>query len=417
MSSCLKIELLNTGSELLLGQVTNTHVNYFARQLMSLGLRLSRQTTVPDGEVIREALAEILQRAEVVLITGGLGPTSDDLTRQAVADLLGLPLRHDPEIERKIESWFERRKLVPSPQVRVQAMVPEGAEVLANNHGTAPGLFIEHQGRCIFCLPGPPRELYPMVEAEVLPRLKRIVPQARPLAIQVWRVHGLGESRVQELVEPALRDLGDGLEIGYCARPGEVDLRLVAEKPELVAQAAAVAQSILGEAIYASGEDTMEEVVIREAKMRRVRVAVAESCTGGLVAHRLTNVPGASAVVDRGWVTYSNEAKTAELGVPAELIRRQGAVSAAVAEAMVQGALAQSSADIAVALTGLAGPDPGTSEKPAGLVYIALGCRGAEETQVEVVEKRLVPARQAFKTMASQLALDMMRRAILRWNH
>lgn len=413
MGDRLKIEVLNTGSELLLGQVTNTHVNYFARQLAGLGLRISRQTTVPDGEVIAQALGEALARAEVVLVTGGLGPTSDDVTREAVAGHFGLPLEHHPEIEREILGYFERRGIRAPALVRVQAMVPQGAVVMPNRHGTAPGLYVGREGRHVFCLPGPPRELYPMFEQEVLPRLREIVPGARPLNVQVWRVHGLGESRVQELVEERLRALGGGLEIGYCARPGEVDLRLVGDDRGLVQSAAGLAREILGEAIYAAGEETMEEVVVREARARGCRIALAESCTGGFTAHRVTNVPGASAVLDRAWVTYSNEAKTAELGVPAGLIEAHGAVSAPVAEAMVRGALERSTAVVAAALTGLAGPDPGTKEKPAGLVYVALGRRGPGGTAVSVEEKRLVPARQTFKTMASQTALDLIRRALM----
>jgi nicotinamide-nucleotide amidase len=410
----LKIEVLNTGSELLLGQVTNTHVNYFARQLASLGLRLSRQTTVPDGEAIRQALAEALARCDLLLITGGLGPTSDDITRDAVAAHFGLPLEHHPEIEATILAYFQKRQLRAPDSVRVQSMVPRGATPLPNRHGTAPGLYLAIDGRHIFCLPGPPRELYPMFEQEVLPRIQAAIPGARPLNIAQLRIHGIGESQVQELVEAPLRALVPDLEIGYCARPGEVDLRLITPHPDQLPQAVALATELLGPAVYATGEETMEQVVVRLASAQGVWLATAESCTGGFTAHRLTNVPGASQVFDRGWVTYSNESKTAELGVPESLLNTHGAVSAPVAEAMARGALERSRAAIAVSLTGVAGPGPGTPDKPAGLVFIGLAVKNPEGVAVHSHEMRLVPTRETFKTMASQAALDQVRRALLK---
>lgn len=408
----MNLEVLNTGSELLLGQVTNTHVHFFACRLATLGLRLARQTTVPDGEPIRHALAECLQRADVLLVTGGLGPTSDDLTRDLVAAHFALPLDHQPEIEDKILGYFRRRGLTAPDSVRVQAMVPRGATVLPNDHGTAPGFHLASGGRHVFCLPGPPRELYPMFDASVLPALRALVPGAAPLQMKTLRVHGLGESRVQELVEAPLHALG-GVEIGYCARPGEVDLRLITSHADRLAEATALATHLLGSTLYAEDDDTMEQTVIRLATEKAVLLAAAESCTGGFTAHRLTNVPGASAVVDRAWVTYSNESKMDELGVPADLLAAHGAVSAPVAEAMARGALERSRATLAVSLTGIAGPGPGTPEKPAGLVFIGLAVKTTDGLRLTTEEKRLVPDRETFKTMASQAALDLLRRALL----
>lgn len=408
----MKIEVLNTGSELLLGQVTNTHVNFFGRQLAKLGLRIDRQTTVPDGEPIRAALAEALARADVILMTGGLGPTSDDITRDLVAGHFGLALDHHPEIEATILGYFQRRNITAPDSVRVQAMVPHGATVLPNHHGTAPGFLLSRDGRHVFCLPGPPRELYPMFEREVFPRLQSLIPNARPLLMKTWRVFGLGESRVQELVENRLRQLGE-LEIGYCARPGEVDLRLIANEPALLDRASTLARELLGDSVYAADDETLEEIVVNLATQRKILIALAESCTGGFTSHRLTNVPGASAIVDRAWVTYSNESKTEMLGVPPQLIATHGAVSAPVAESMALGALDHSCATVAVSLTGVAGPGPGTPEKPAGLVFIGLAVKTKNGIQVHVHEKRLVPDRETFKTMASQAALDLVRRALL----
>ncbi|MDX6765368.1 MAG: competence/damage-inducible protein A [Candidatus Methylacidiphilales bacterium] len=408
----MNLEVLNTGSELLLGQVTNTHTGYFGRQLASLGLRLARQTSVPDGEPIRTALAECLTRADIVLVTGGLGPTSDDLTRDLVAAHFGLALDHHPDIESTILAYFQKRGIQAPDSVRVQAQVPRGAAILANHHGTAPGFHLHHAGRHVFCLPGPPRELYPMFENEVLPRLHSLLPDARPLCMQTLRVHGMGESRVQELVEAPILALGQ-IEIGYCARPGEVDLRLIAPDEPLLQAAVACASALLAESIYATDDETLESRVISLAREKNVFLATAESCTGGFTAHRLTNVPGASAVLDRGWVTYSNESKTDLLGVPAGLLATHGAVSAPVAEAMARGALERSRATLAVSLTGIAGPDPGTKEKPAGLVFIGLAVKSRQGISVQCQQKRLVPERETFKTMASQAALDLVRRALL----
>lgn len=408
----MKIEILNTGSELLLGQVTNTHVNYFGRQLARLGLRIDRQTTVPDGEPIRASLGECLDRAGIVIMTGGLGPTSDDITRDLVAAHFGLPLDHHPDIEETILAYFKRRNLTAPDSIRVQAMVPRGATVLPNRHGTAPGFHLERDGRHVFCLPGPPRELYPMFEREVFPRLQSFLPGARPLLMKTLRVQGLGESRVQEMVEARLRSLGD-IEIGYCARPGEVDLRLIAQEAGLLDRATVLAGGLLGDSVYAFDEETMEQKVVHLATERHVLLATAESCTGGLTAHRITNVPGASKVLDRAWVTYSNESKTDLLGVPAELVASHGAVSAPVAESMARGAIERSRATIAVSLTGVAGPGPGTPDKPAGLVFIGLAVKRKTGLELTVHEKRLVPERETFKTMASQAALDLVRRGLL----
>lgn len=408
----MKIEILNTGSELLLGQVTNTHVNYFGRQLARLGLRIDRQTTVPDGEPIRAALGECLGRAGIIIMTGGLGPTSDDITRDLVAAHFGLPLDHHPDIEETILAYFKRRNLTAPDSIRVQAMVPRGAAVLPNRHGTAPGFHLERNGRHVFCLPGPPRELYPMFEREVFPRLQSFLPGARPLLMKTLRVQGLGESRVQEMVEARLRSLGD-IEIGYCARPGEVDLRLIAQEAGLLDRAATLAGGLLGDSVYAFDEETMEQKVVHLATERHVLLATAESCTGGFTAHRITNVPGASKVLDRAWVTYSNESKTDLLGVPAERVASHGAVSAPVAESMARGALERSRATIAVSLTGVAGPGPGTPDKPAGLVFIGLAVKRKTGLELTVHEKRLVPERETFKTMASQAALDLVRRGLL----
>ena len=407
----MRIELITTGTELLLGQVMNSHPGYLSGRLEAMGLSLARQTSVPDGrEAIREVLRESWGRCDLLLVTGGLGPTSDDVTREVVAEFLGKPLEYQAEIHERILAYFQRRNLTPPEMVKVQAMVPRGMQVLPNDHGTAPGLLWEEKGKMLVLLPGPPRELAPMYESSVEPRLRATARSA--VGTRILRVHGQGESFVQERCEEELRAMGV-TQIGYCARPGEVDLRLKSGNGVLLERAVTRVREILGEAVYAEGGETMEEVVVGLARARGIKLATAESCTGGLVASRLTDVPGASEVLLGGWVTYSNEAKVRELGVKEESLRKYGAVSAAVAAEMAEGARKKAGADWAVSVTGIAGPGGGTPGKPVGLVY--LGVAGSEG--VETIEKKLVPERKTFKAMASQSALDLLRKKIQKGAH
>jgi nicotinamide-nucleotide amidase len=402
-----KIEIINTGSELLLGNVTNTHLTFLGQELASLGLSIDRQVTVPDGDAIREALKEAMDRANVIIVTGGLGPTSDDLTRDIAAELLKRPLKLDQEILDKIESYFVKRKLKPTDTIRVQAMVPEGATVLPNNCGTAPGLILEEKNCAFILLPGPPRELKPMWKESVIPWLKQKFSD-RPKTYQnIWRLLGIGESLVQQTIEADVRALGN-FEVGYCARSGEVDLRISTLDEKAFKKAGALIEEKFRNLIYAEGSETMESIVIRHATEKKRKIATAESCTGGLIAHRLTNVPGSSAVFEYGWVTYGNNAKESELQIDPQILEKHGAVSEETAKAMATGALKTSQASVAVAVTGIAGPDGGTAEKPVGLVWIAL----ATEKNVIAVKNNLSTDRETFKYRVSQIALDLIRREL-----
>lgn len=407
----MKIEVINTGSELLLGQVLNTHLGYLSNQLLPLGLRIDRQATLPDGPAIREALQESWNRADVIFLTGGLGPTSDDLTRDILADLFQMPLEYHADIHDKVLAYFAKHRLNAPDSVRVQALVPRGATPLPNNHGTAPGLHLEKKGKHLFCLPGPPKELWPMFEEQILPILRRLHPGASVIHQKIWRIIGLGESKVQELVETRLRAF-PSLEIGYCARPGEVDLRLISTSEKDLASSETLVRQLLGAWIYAENGESMEEVVIQLAKTQGKTLATAESCTGGLLAHRLTNIPGASQVLLRGWVTYSNQSKIDELDVNLSTIKEHGAVSQETAAEMAEGALRRSMADFALSITGIAGPASDDSRKPVGLVYLGLARVIDGKISVEVTKKHLVQQRELFKTMASQYSLDLLRRAL-----
>jgi nicotinamide-nucleotide amidase len=405
----MRVEIINTGTELLLGRVTNTHLGFLAQGLFGLGLRVERQVTVPDGVAIAEALAEAMPRAELIIVTGGLGPTSDDITREAAAEAFGKKLIFHPEIIEDIAAKFARRKIVMNDMQNPQAMVPEGGVVLPNANGTAPGLIIENDRTIAILLPGPPGELKPMWNNEALPWLKkRFASELGAVSELTLRILGVGETRVQMLVEDEIKALGP-VEVGYCARPGEVDLRLIAADADLLTKAITLARGKLGDVVYAEGTETMEETVVRLARAARKRVATAESCTGGLVASRITNISGSSEAFRYGWVTYANVAKITELGVAPDLLEKHGAVSAEVAQAMAEGALRRSEADIAVAVTGIAGPTGGSEEKPVGTVHFGLAAKGRP---TQTTHRVLSNKRETFKSMASQIALDLLRRAL-----
>jgi nicotinamide-nucleotide amidase len=417
------VELLNTGSELMLGRVLNTHQQWLCRQLADLGLVVSRQVAVPDtARDIQAAIREALSRADLLITTGGLGPTSDDLTRELLAQLLGKNLREDAAVLAHIRKFFEERKRPMPERVRVQALVPEGATVLPNPHGTAPGLALEVRpnpfrtdgaASWLILLPGPPRELRPMFTNTVIPLLQRLFPERNNFLCRTLRSTGIGESMVEQRVGRKLEPLVKaGLELGYCARPGQVDVRLAARgerAEELVRQAQSLIQGNLGARIYAVGDEELEATLVRLLTERKKTLALAESCTGGCIAHRLTNVPGASVVLLGGFVTYSNESKQKLLGVEAETLAKHGAVSEPVARQMAEGARRRLNADYAMAVTGIAGPSGGTPTKPVGTVFIALAA--PDET---VVEHQINTwDRETFKQVTAQQAMDLLRRKVL----
>lgn len=406
----MRLEVLNTGTELLLGSVINTHLKFFAEELFPLGLRIQRQTAVPDGTAIGDAVHETFGRAEIVLITGGLGPTTDDITREVVAGLLGLELIHDEAIMSDITARFMRRGITIGERVGLQALRPREATVLPNHHGTAPGLYLpaftERGSPHLFLLPGPPRELKPMFAESVLPILRRLAPGGELHVKRNYRISGLGESHVEERVGPQLLALG--IELGYCARPGEVDLRIIGPE-ETLDRAEQIIVTTLGDHVVSADERALEKVVVDLLTTRAETLTVAESCTGGYLANRITNVPGASRVFVAGFVTYANSAKTRDLAVDAALIHAHGAVSRDVATAMARGAVRIANADHALATTGIAGPSGGTVEKPVGTVYIALASRSG---RMKVERLRFQTDRETFKHLVSQAALDLLRRSL-----
>jgi nicotinamide-nucleotide amidase len=419
----MNIEIINTGTELMLGRVLNTHQQWLGAQLADLGCEITRQVAIADaGPCIEQVVREALSRADLIIVTGGLGPTADDLTRDLIARLLGAPLHEDPAIVRHLEQFFAVRGRPMPASTRVQALVPQGAMVLPNAHGTAPGLAIDvapnalrtdGQPSLLILLPGPPRELRPMFSRQVVPLLKERLPRRETYVCRVLKAACLGESVIEEKIAGPLRPLVTaGLDLGYCARVGEVEVRLAARGSEAERQvnaAETIVRDLIGAALFGEGTDTLEAAVVRRLIQQHQTLATAESCTGGLMAHRLTNVPGASAVFRTGLITYSNEAKQRLLGVTSETLAQQGAVSEAAVREMAEGARLISGADYALAVTGIAGPTGGTPQKPVGTVY--LGLASLSQT---VVQHYLNPIdRETFKWLASQQALEMLRQALV----
>jgi nicotinamide-nucleotide amidase len=408
----VRIEIINTGTELLLGNTLNTHGAWFGRELFQLGLRVARQTTVPDGDAIRESLEEAVGRADAVIVTGGLGPTSDDLTREITAEVLGLELIMDGASLVSLENFFALRGRKMADANYKQAMCPVGSDILPNPNGTAPGIYVPPRlnGRsncAVFLLPGPPRELYPMYHAEVVPRLRALAGDEVLRDALVLKFTGVGESDFHEGIDAQLAGV-PGLEYGYCAHIGEVDLRLIGDAAALE-RGREIAVGAFGQFVISEDGSSMEKTVVRLLKERSMTFATAESCTGGLIANRITNVPGSSEVFTHGYVTYANEAKVEMLGVSAEDIDVHGAVSETIARQMAEGALAKSGACIAVSVTGIAGPGGGSDEKPVGTAWIGLASRGGTTEAIRVYHPR---SRKDFKLSVSQSALDAVRKRL-----
>jgi nicotinamide-nucleotide amidase len=409
----MRTVVLNTGTELLLGDVQDAHLAFIAREIFPLGLRINEQRTVPDGALIRTALTELFSRSEILLVTGGLGPTSDDITRDIAADLLGLELRQNTEVLALLKRRLKTRGIKWASSIARQADVPAGAQILPNKSGSAPGLYLRSNinpavlSPHLFLLPGPPRELQPMLRDSVMPILRSIVP-SRSIERRIYKIACVGESIVEEAIGAKVLAI-PGVELGYCARPGEVDVRIVGAA-DPVARADKVIRGELGFSIFSTDDETLEEVLVKLLARRKETIAVAESCTGGLLAHRLTNVPGSSEVFLADCVVYANQAKIDLLDLDPKLIEQNGAVSERVARAMAEGARAKARSTYALSTTGIAGPSGGSPEKPVGTVCVGLAA--PDET---VVKSLFLPSdRETFKQLVAQAAFELLRRKLIR---
>lgn len=407
-------EIIAIGSELLTPDRTDTNSLWLTERLNSLGIEVKLKTIVGDDDArLEEAIKDALRRSGVVITTGGLGPTEDDITRKIAARAMNRRLVLDESVLEGIRSKFLRMgRQMPEINSR-QAMIIDGAEVLDNPNGSAPGLYLEHLGHSVILLPGPPRELRPMFMSFVAPKLASKAGDVR-VARRVLRVAGMGESAVDELIAPVYTQFTNP-QTTILFNRSEIEIHLTAQaKTEQDAELlldglSGQIEERLGHAIFAFHGEKMEEVLGLRLTVSGFTIAVAESCTGGLISQRLTEVPGSSAYFMEGVVTYSNEAKTRSLGVDARLIEKHGAVSAEVAAAMAEGVRRRAETDFGLAVTGIAGPGGGTDAKPVGLVYIAL----ADDAHTEHRKLMLPGDRHLIRWRASQAALELLRRRLI----
>ncbi len=375
-------ELISVGTEILLGNIVNTNSAYLSEKCALLGLSVYYQDVVGDNEGrMRDVIKTALDRSDVVILTGGLGPTEDDITKEVTADLMGMPLVEDSHSKKLIDKYLKEYEK-NNPQRRItknnykQAMVPKGAIVLDNHNGTAPGLILEKKGKTAILLPGPPNEMKPMFEEYIVPYLQKNQPEI--IVSQMVKISGIGESQVAEEIQDLIESQTNPTIAPY-AKTGEVHLRVTAsaenEKAgrKLIKPVVKELKKRFGENVFATDESkTLEEAVIDLLKEKNLKLSLAESLTGGMIAQRIVNVSGASEVFGYGFVTYSNKAKHKCLGVKKKTLKEQGAVSAKCAREMAKGACRASGADIGISVTGLAGPGGGTKETPVGTVF--MGC-------------------------------------------
>lgn len=410
-------EIIAIGSELLTPFRQDTNSLYLTEKLNQLGLEVVYKSIIGDNRrQITAGLHLALTRSEVIILMGGLGPTEDDLTREAAADALELPLRRDPQILEALEKRFNSRGWKMQPNNMKQADVIQGAVVLPNPNGTAPGQWIsgkfDGRNRMMMLLPGPPHELKPLFEAQCEPRLKAKLPP-RYIAVRVLKVTGIGESQCDHQIAPIYKRFPD-VQTTLLAGPGEIQIHLRTQAPsaqqaqDRVDTLVEAIEEELGDLVFSDNGDSMEQIVGYYLQMRGATLSVAESCTGGLLAERLTSIPGSSRYFLGGAVVYSNDLKTAFADVPSDIIQAHGAVSKETAAALAEGIRKRCGTTFGLGITGIAGPGGGTSEKPVGLVFHAL----AAENGTEVIERKFPGDRQRVRWFASQQALDMVRRKL-----
>ena len=405
--------IVSIGGEILTGHTTDTNASYLAAKLLSIGMPVVSSYTVNDdvSSIVR-ALNLAAGDADVILATGGLGPTDDDLTRQALAKFLATDLQLQEQLLEKMRDFFNRRSLQMPPRNKIQAYIPAGAKALTNSLGTAPGIMAQAKAKLLIALPGVPAEMRQMFEDSVLEKLKELT-AGQAVAVRKLNCFGTGESNIAELLGP-LMQRGRNPLINSTASHGIITLHIIATAKDkdtakqMVEKDEKSLRNTLADLIYGTGEQTLAEVVGKKLAQRAMTIAVAESCTGGTLARLLTDVPGASEYFVQGWVTYSDSSKTTELGVPADLIEKHGAVSEHVAVAMAQGARTRAGTDIAIGITGIAGPTGGTEQKPVGLVYITVDSHSGCECKNFVFAGH----RGSIRLRAAQTALNLLRKKL-----
>lgn len=413
----MTVELISVGTEILLGNIVNTNAAYLSEKLAALGLSCYHQSVVGDNEERMEAAIQLaVSRSDIVILGGGLGPTKDDLTKEVTARVFGRELYEDAHSKARIQAYFDHigKRVEITENNWKQAMVPEGAIVIDNDNGTAPGLIIEGEnGKTAILLPGPPNELKPMFEQAIVPYLNRLQPEG--IYSKMVKICGIGESKAETMVADLMETQTNPTLAPY-AKTGEVHFRVTAkasdeEKAEKLMQPMLEElRARFGQAIYTTSEEvTLEETVVSLLQDKQMTLTTAESCTAGLLAGRIMNVPGTSAIYKEGYITYSNEAKEKLLGVQHETLEAYGAVSDKTAREMAEGAAKAAEADAALAVTGIAGPDGGTDEKPVGLVYIGCCVNG----KIRAEEFRFMGNRSKIRDYAVVRALTLLREELL----
>lgn len=410
------VELISVGTEILLGNIVNTNAAYLSEKCADLGLSLYYQSVVGDNaERLRGMIETAKSRADIIILGGGLGPTKDDLTKEIAAEVMGFSLVEDTHTKEKIREYLETRGFEITENNWKQALVPEGAIVVDNENGTAPGIIMEKEGKHVILLPGPPNEMKPMFENQIYPYLDALEPGT--IYSKTVKVCGVGESKAETMIADLIEEQSNPTIATY-AKTGEVHLRVTAkaedekEAKKLVKPMVKELKNRFGNHIYTTDTDiTLEMAVIDLLKANNLTVSTVESCTGGMLSARITDVPGASEVFKSGYVTYSNKAKRKLVGVKKSTLDKHGAVSSNVAKEMANGAAMFTKADVTVSITGIAGPDGGSEEKPVGLVYIA--CHVCGNTTVKEYHFKGNRSKIREATVAS--ALILMRECILQY--
>lgn len=408
-------ELLSVGTELLLGQIVDTNTSYLSQKLAEIGVSVYFKQTVGDNvERMKEVMKSALMRADVIIISGGLGPTEDDCTRQAVAEFTGKPLQPDSGTIEKLRGYFSMRGIDMPKNNEVQGYFPESSKIIINPRGTAPGFMVEKDRKFIFALPGVPGEFKGMTDDSVIPMLLELSGERKTIKSRVIKTIGMSESKIAEILKDLFMEYTNPT-IAYLAGDSGISIRLTAmaenaaTADSMIAELEAKVRGRLKKIIYGTDDMTLEEIIGHLMRDKGFKLAIAESCTGGLIANRITDVAGSSEYFERGYVTYSNSSKAQELGVPGDTIVSHGAVSEEVALAMAEGVRKLADTDIGIGVTGIAGPGGGTEEKPVGLVYIAL----ATEKYACVKHYRFPWDRKRNKHFAALMTLDLLRKYLM----
>jgi len=415
----MNAEILAVGTELLMGQIANTNAQYISRRLADIGVNVYYHSVVGDNKKrLKQCLDIALNRSDAILMTGGLGPTQDDLTKETVAEVLNIKLAMNEEVLDAMKSFFTKLNRKMTDNNIKQAYLPEGCIIVKNRNGTAPGCIIEKHGKTVVMLPGPPSEMKPMFEETVVPYFEDKT--SYRLVSKYIRIFGIGESAVEEKIIDLIERQTNPTIAPY-AKEGEVMLRITARYDkeqcqyghDLLSPVVEEIKRRLGNNVYSTEDENLEEVAARLLMKNNITVSIAESCTGGIISGKLTDIPGISSVFNRGIIAYSNMSKVENLGVKPETIEKHGAVSRETAVEMACGIRKISGTDIALAVTGIAGPEGGTEEKPVGLVYAAL----ADRESVQCNELRLWGGRSRIRNVTSLHCFDMIRRYVLELNN